>query len=408
MEGRVDRPGVPAALHSGRVIDRVRQHLSGWLVRDLLVPFAATRIMLECVGWLALNLVHPPYPFDLAIYLDPPFSRSWLNIWSRWDSDWYLGIAQRGYIHPPAYQPGQQSSLAFSPLYPLAMRVVGVLLGRTDRDGLLLAGFLIANVALLVALGYLIALVRRDFDEATAGRTALYLLIFPTSLFLSAVYPESLFLALVLASFSCARRRQWWVVGALGGLATLARPHGVLVALPLAFEYLAQRKFDLRALRLDLLALGLIPAAYATWMAYVYALSGDPWMFLTVQSGWYRQFSPPWEAILNTFSTVPLNIHAPLDSLVNLAFTILFLILVAASWWLVRPGFALFASVLLVPMVSTGHLGSLMRFGLALFPAFIVLALAGRHPWFDRGYVILATGLCSLFMAMFALRYWVA
>ncbi len=96
---------------------------------------------------------------------------------------------------------------------------------------------------------------RLDFDRATAARAVLYLLVFPTTLFLSAVYAESLFLALTVAAFYHARRGQWWIAGALGGLAALARPHGVLLALPLAVEYLAQRDFDLRAIRGNILAL---------------------------------------------------------------------------------------------------------------------------------------------------------
>lgn len=43
-----------------------------------------------------------------------PLPRAWVH----WDSEWYARIAQEGY----SYQPGQQSPVAFFPLYPLVIR----------------------------------------------------------------------------------------------------------------------------------------------------------------------------------------------------------------------------------------------------------------------------------------------
>ncbi len=48
-------------------------------------------------------------------YLDGPI---WLDGWSEGDSGWYYGIATYGYF----YNPGQQSSIAFFPSYPLTVR----------------------------------------------------------------------------------------------------------------------------------------------------------------------------------------------------------------------------------------------------------------------------------------------
>ena len=41
--------------------------------------------------------------------------------WERWDTVWYLKIAEHGYT--------DYGSTAFLPLYPLLIRVVGTLLG---------------------------------------------------------------------------------------------------------------------------------------------------------------------------------------------------------------------------------------------------------------------------------------
>ena len=111
------------------------------------------------------------------------------------------------------FVPGQQSNVAFFPLYPNLIRVVHYLVPLSGDAGWLLVGITVSNAALVVALIYLYQLVRLDFDQSTAARTVLYLCVFPTTLFLSAVYSESLFLALIVSAFYYARSGRWLVVG---------------------------------------------------------------------------------------------------------------------------------------------------------------------------------------------------
>ena len=48
---------------------------------------------------------------------------NWLfDLWARWDSDWYIQIAQHGYVWP-------SSRAAFFPLYPLLIGGLGHVLG---------------------------------------------------------------------------------------------------------------------------------------------------------------------------------------------------------------------------------------------------------------------------------------
>ena len=54
----------------------------------------------------------------------------------------------------------------------------------------------ISNLAFLIALIYLARLVAVDHDVEAGSRAALHLLVFPTSVFLSVVYSESLLIAL--------------------------------------------------------------------------------------------------------------------------------------------------------------------------------------------------------------------
>jgi hypothetical protein len=329
--------------------------------------------------------------------------------WSRWDGYWYVRIATEGY----SYVPGQESAVAFFPLYPTLMRLGGLLIGRTDPPALALVGIVVSNVLLLAALSCLWLLVRMDFDEETAARTLLYILVFPATLFLSAVYPESLFLALSVGALYCARTDRWWIAGLLGGLATLTRPHGLLLAAPLLVEYAVQRGFSLRPLRLpglrpDVLALALIPAGLVVFGVFLEWRFGEPLAWAHAQyAGWGRGFKPPWETLRLFFST-PLRVQSGNHSPVDLASAVLFLLPVVASWRLLRPSYALMTTVFFLGAVSSGLLLSLMRLEVTLFPAFMVLAIWGRWPSFDRLYVAVSTGLAGLFMAMFAQWYWVA
>ena len=81
--------------------------------------------------------------------------------------------------------------------------------------------------------------------EQTANRSVFYLSIFPTTLFLFAVYSESLYLLLTVAAFLLAVRGRWGWAGVVVGLAALTRVSGVIL-LP-ALAILAWRSADRKA-----------------------------------------------------------------------------------------------------------------------------------------------------------------
>ena len=339
----------------------------------------------------------------MAVALTAAWSRGWLAIWSDWDAGWYLSIARNGY----SYQPGEQSNVAFAPGLPLLMRLGSVLTGSDSDPVYIAAGLIATNVALLIAVGYLVALVRLDFDGATARRTGLYALVFPSTLFLSAVYPHALFLAAAIPAFYYARLGRWWLAGLLGCLAGLARLQGVLIVVPLLYEYLAARRFDLRRVRVDVLALALVPVGWLAFVLYLVVLLGDPRAIVAGGSAWGRQLSPPWDAVV-TFFSQPAGAHGSDHSPLDLAFTLFLTALVVLTWSRLRASLALSATLFLLVMLSSGLLLSSMRYGLELFPIFIALAISGRYRPFHIAYVVVAGYLALRFMSEFARGIWVA
>ncbi|MBV8171535.1 MAG: glycosyltransferase family 39 protein [Candidatus Eremiobacteraeota bacterium] len=322
-----------------------------------------------------------------------------LDVWSRWDAQHYLDIAQLGY---------HGIDIAFFPLYPLLIHVLGKLIGDN-----LIAGLIISNVAFFVALGYLYALTKKEFgDDSTAFHAIFYTAIFPTAIFFSAVYTESLFLALTVASVYYARRGNFITSGVVGALAALTRVEGVLVALPLLYEvWRGWREGQSTALLRGIIGLSLVPAGLLVYMTFLYALVGDPMAFQKIQVDWNRHLSFPWVSIANTLKLIvahPLSSPAAVNHIIELVFTLAFLALMIVSFWVLRPSYSLyFAASLLVPM-STASLMSMPRFALVVFPAFMLLALWGRRPVINSAIVSLFLPLLGLFTVLFADWYWLA
>lgn len=144
----------------------------------------------------------------------------------RWDAVWYLRIPHDWY-----HGAGEAR---FFPLYPLAMRVGSWVTGST-----VVAGVLVSLVALFVALEVIRRLTELELGVRPAEATTRFIAFGPLALLLSAVYSESLFLALSAAAFYTARRGRWAWAGALGALAAMTRIGGFLLfpALVLLYYY---------------------------------------------------------------------------------------------------------------------------------------------------------------------------
>lgn len=353
--------------------------MPGWVAREVVLPWAVTRLLLTAIGLAASH-------------------RDVLAIWSDWDAGWYLNVAQHGYT----YQPGAQSTVAFAPGLPLLMHVAGVLTGRSDDGALMLSGVIASNAGLLIALIYLRKLVACEVDVHTAQRAVLYLLVWPSTLFLSAVYPHSLFLAAAIGAFYYARTGRWWWAGALGGFAALVRTDGALLVVPLAVEYVSQKRHHA-----DALALLLVPAGWLPFAVYLFARFGSAAIMFGATEQWERHLAPPWQAF-GPYFTQGFGPHGSNQSPLDLAFALIYITLVILTWRRLRASLAVYATTFLVPMLSTGLLVSTMRYGLELFPIFVVLALSGRYRLFHWSYLVLASAAAARFMAAFASSQWVA
>jgi hypothetical protein len=343
------------------------------------------------------------------------------DVWARWDSVWFLRIAQHG------YDAASGAASAFYPLYPGA---VGAL-GRAFFGHYVLAGIL---VSLAAAFGSFLLLYRLAEERlgADGGRRAvLYLAVFPFALFLQAVYSESLYLLLTLAAFALAERRRFLPAGVAGGLALLTRPTGA--ALLPALALLAWRERErVRALA----SLAVAPLLFAAYPLYLWQAEGDPWAFVHAQRIWSRHLSPAgplggiwdglragwagveqlasgshthvyWSAVQDTDP-----IRAATLNLENLAFLVLFVVLTVVAWRRFGAPYGLFAALsLAIPLSVPSErwpLLSIPRFGLTIFPLFLALALIGGRPRAHTAIVAISSLLLGVAVVQWALWQWVA
>jgi hypothetical protein len=366
-----------------------------------------------------------------------------LEIWARWDSEWYLLIAERGY-HLEDQMAGRRvayeaaDATGFFPLYPILVRSLAVGLdgvpavramnaavtGRSPEGGpgggaLLLSGVLISNAALVASLFLLHDRAREGLHPREGGapevspeRAALFacaaLLLFPPSLFLSAVYAESLLLLLSLLVFRFLKERRWLAAAIAGGLASATKPTGLLLLIPAALTVARSRVSDPGAPRASSLrgwmTLPLYPAGAALFSLYCARAFGDPLAWLHRQDRWRGAVSGPWRAFTR-WAEHPV-IHGSHGSTVELIFAILILSLLVTAIRSRPPAESIFAgSVLVPPLCST--LWSYGRLSLQAFPAFIALGRAlARRRWAAVLYVTLAAAGSAILMAYFGAWYW--
>jgi hypothetical protein len=245
-----------------------------------------------------------------------------------------------------------------------------------------------------------------------APRAVLWLAVVPSTFFLSAVYPESLFMALALGAFLCALDGRWVLAGVLGACAAVTRDYGVVLLVPLGWEYLQQHRC--RPSR-DIAWLLLIPAAFTGWQVYLWILSGDPLAMSHAAEDWGRRLTAPWDMFRyylspkywETFIVSRGAVHddrTPLD----LVATLLLGILVALSWRLQRRSLAVLATVLYLPMISTGGFVSIPRYGLEVFPIYLVLARMTARGWMLVPALVVSAVVAVVAMSWFAVGGWIA
>lgn len=365
-------------------------------IRQNLAMVAAWLVIVNIFALMALNRLNIA-PDTALEWMSPETYKvkpSWdiISIHNRWDSYWYLDIAEKGY-----YLRGEntQANVVFFPLYPLLVSLVGHLTG----EDLVLAGWMVSSVFLALAVAMLTQLTRVFHPDIDPLRPAMFLLAYPTAFFLNAVYTESLFLFLSLAMVYCALKRNFVLAGVCAALASATRIAGLFLFVVIFVEFVQafgwRALFTRRVWPLALAPLGIVAFFLYHWVAF-----GDFFIFLKVQKTFGRDF----KAHLNEYLVIHNNpdlVHTALD----LSYTALVIVMAFLALRRFRPSYGIYMLVSLAVALSTGTALGIARYGMVMFPVYLIGAgirsPVGRHAWLFSSTLLLA-----LNITRFVHHYW--
>ena len=332
-------------------------------------------------------------------YLTTPFLFAWANF----DGEHYLSISQIGY---------RGLEQAFFPIYPLLMSVLSKPLGGSVEVSVL-KGFLISNIAFVLAIYFLYKLIKLDFPKEIAILTILLMLVFPTAFYFGAVYSESLFLLLSVLSFYFARKDRWLLASLFGIAASATRIFGMLLLGALLLEAW-QRKISWR----KCFWIIFIPLGLISYMFYQWITVSDPLAFYHLQ----KIVGPQHESGITFIPQVYLryikmlfsvDITNPIFQTIVLEFFvgILFFFLPIYGYFKkVRSSYLFFALTgFLLPTIQ-GSFSSVPRYVIVFFPSFLCLALfIKRLPLPIRIVIMLLSVIwLTIETSLFLRGYWVA
>jgi len=364
-------------------------------MKKLILIFAVWFIAINIFAVLALNRFN--LKGDTAYtWIDPSQysqKQGWnpVDIHAQWDSAFYLDIAKNGYSFKSS---GALSNIVFFPLYPFLIKAVSLLtLGHT-----ILAGWIVSTIFLFLALLVLYKLIREFHPEIDPLCPIFFLLIFPTAFFLNSIYTESLFLFLSITTFYFCFKKEFIFAGIFGLLAALTRITGIILFIPLVWEYLNAYGFA-KLLNKKIISIFLIPIGTLAFFLYHKIRFGDFFLFFRVESRWGRSFRFNPEHF--QFLTRPQIVNFGLD----LIFVLFALIVCYFIFKKLRVSYGLYTATTLAVALSTGTFMSIGRYILVLFPIYILMAKP-KNNLFKQSYALVSVLLLALYTILFVNGYW--
>ncbi|MFJ3534383.1 hypothetical protein ACIPQA_02830 [Streptomyces sp. NPDC090109] len=294
----------------------------------------------------------------------------------RWDSVWYVRIAEHGYGYEAVLPDGDvHSDLAFFPLLPALERGLSAVL-PLDAAG---AGLLVSWTAGLAAAWGVFRCGAHAFGPRTGVLLAVLWGVYPTAFVQSMAYTETLFTALAAWSLYAVLRDRWILAGLLCVAAGLTRPTAAALIAALGITALAALVRDRRLPARAVAGVLIAPLGWLGYVVYVGIREDSPTAYFEVQAAWGNSIDGglalarfvaglPWPAALGLTAALAL---------------LAWLVVLCVRQRQPLPLLVYTIGVVLVSLVGAAYFGSRPRlmmpaFGLLLPPAAALARLRTR------------------------------
>jgi hypothetical protein len=359
--------------------------------------FVSTRLGVLAVGFFGIALLG--YAPDT-----PPwraYENDFWNLPARWDTGWYIGIAERGYQWDPAIGNGQQN-IAFFPAFPVITHYAALFLGRNT----IWAGVLVSLVSFLIALQYLFRFARDKLGGEAAHATVALIAAYPFALFFSTAYTESLFLLATIAACYHFERDELMAAACWGLLAGLTRPNGCLLSVVLAIIALKDARRAPLPITMRRMAVAAMPGiGMLIFSAHIYALTGNPLQWAENHAAYGRVFRGVFAVVTERIEYIRINgvynyVTVLALDVINLLPTIFAVAAIVPIYRRLGAPYAVMIVINVVLPVLMGGVLSMGRVTATLFPLFLWLAVA--IPRRQRSSWLLAF---AMMQALFAIAF---
>ena len=308
-----------------------------------------------------------------------------------WDGDWYASIATNGYDNVLL------EGIRFFPGYVLVARFFDYFIPGSTAVSLII----VANIASLIALLGIKKLVLIETENERLSKRAVWILsVFPSSFVLTWAYAESLFLSLSIFCFLALRREQWLRVIFCSFAASLVRPTGLLLTIPIFCAVWGNWKISQRRISFKpMVALisGFIGSGiYVLWASLHFNQSFAP---MKAQESFRGSFVDPLSRVIKGVIRVMTGTSATEILHIISALLLLALLVKLFKDWPLRYG--LFSGSCLAVALGAENINSLERYALNGFPIILSVLLLASQPKF-RLAVPFVSACCMVSLCTFA------
>jgi hypothetical protein len=360
-------------------------------------------ILISFLAWgfslIIINKISPSFLANRTSYeiegQIPIKLRSTILPWLNFDGRNYLGIALHGY-----YVTGGQNLRGFFPLYPLLIK--GIILTGLNP---IYFGLALSTVFFLLSLILL-------YKYSSSKKAIILLILSPTAFYFLALYTESIFLSFVLCFFLSLKHKKYLYATIAAILASTTKVVGFALPAILLFSVLKNFKTNKKVQWITLLS----PLGIVSILSYFFISTGDPLIFIKSQLTYNRRIGilSPILAFSDWTHKVFIGPQPIFDSpyvypiiVLELFSSIFILIMIVKTfrkipkpeWWYLTLSF--------LPVIFSGSLWSVPRYGLVMFPITIYLS----KIFTGNKFIILCVASFSLqiiLAALFLRGYWVS